>query len=153
MKVSAPFIDVIIEYVKYVKSRQDKKERFANAITLFMLPGRSVSLDVDTRLNTNFKIIKDVVDSRQGFVRLAELDSDFTILPSSEECQQAIHICECLEVFDAISTKFAGIKYPKTNMYYNGVYDINKCIKGCETSDHVYIIEMRLKMRSKFDSY
>lgn len=38
-------------------------------------------------------------------------------------------------------------------MYYNGVYEVNKCNKGWETSTHEYIRDMALKMRSKFDSY
>lgn len=99
------------------------------------------------------RCLNNSIELRPGFNRLAELDSDFEILPTAEEWEQGVNICECLELFDEISTKFAGIKYPTANMYYTGVYEINKSIKQWENSPHVYIREMGNSMRSKFDSY
>lgn len=110
MVVATPFINSIRECVKYVKSSQARKERSANSLAQVKLPGRFVGLDLDTRWNSMFYMLRDAIELRQGFVRIAELDSDFTILPSSRDWQQGIYICEWLAVFDALSTKFAGIK-------------------------------------------
>ncbi|XP_026398624.1 zinc finger BED domain-containing protein RICESLEEPER 2-like [Papaver somniferum] len=50
MKVAAPFINAIREYVNYVKSSHARKDRFECVIPQVKLPAsRSVGLDADTR--------------------------------------------------------------------------------------------------------
>ncbi|XP_026396759.1 zinc finger BED domain-containing protein RICESLEEPER 2-like [Papaver somniferum] len=85
MKVVAPFIEAIRECVKYVKSSQARKERFKCTIAQVKLPAsRCIGLDVDTRWNSTFKMLKDAIFLRQSFVRIAHLDNDFKILPTSQ---------------------------------------------------------------------
>ncbi|RZC75552.1 hypothetical protein C5167_051029 [Papaver somniferum] len=152
MKVAAVFIEGIRDCVKYVKSSQARKEKFETTLTQFRLSGE-VSLDVDTRWNSTFTMLKNAIKLREGFHRLSEFDSDFDILPSSEQWDQGIEICNCLEAFNNISTEFAGIKYPTANLYYNGVYKINQSITSWEDSTFEYVREMGLKMREKFNAY
>lgn len=59
IKVAAKFITQIRDCVKYVKSSQPRKERFENALSQVRLAtGKSVTLDVDTRWNSTFKMLK-----------------------------------------------------------------------------------------------
>ncbi|RZC57196.1 hypothetical protein C5167_004500 [Papaver somniferum] len=152
MKVAAVFIEGIRDCVKYVKSSQARKEKFETTLTQCRLSGE-VSLDVDTRWNSTFTMLKNAIKLREGFHRLSEFDSDFDIMPSSEQWDQGIEICNCLEAFNNISTEFAGIKYPTSNLYYNGVYKINQSITSWEDSTFEYVREMGLKMREKFNAY
>lgn len=153
MKVAAKFVQKIRDCVKYVKSSQARKERFELAVSQVRLSGKAVSLDVDTRWNSTYVMLKNAIELRIGFERLAVLDPEFECLPSADQWQQGVVICACLEVFNDVSTRFAGMKYPTANLYYNGVYEVNKCIKQWEYSDYEYIREMGLKMREKFDAY
>ncbi|XP_026398782.1 zinc finger BED domain-containing protein RICESLEEPER 2-like [Papaver somniferum] len=153
MTVAAGFIARIRECVKYVRSSQGRQEKFESALLQMKLPIRYVSIDVDNRWNSTYLMLKSAIELRQGFMRLADLDNSFKCLPNSEEWEQGIVICKCLEVFYDITKKFSGVKYPTTNMYFLSVFQINFNIQTWERSTHSYIREMAKEMRKKFDKY
>ncbi|XP_026387486.1 zinc finger BED domain-containing protein RICESLEEPER 2-like [Papaver somniferum] len=152
LEVAAGSIEKIRECVKYIWSSQSRKEKFESALMQLQLAGRSVHLDVDMTWVSTYSMLKSATDLRQGFVRLAKLDSDFKCLPSSDEWEQGIMICECLKVLYDMTAKLKPERYPTTTMYFN-IYEINKNIRTWESSTHKYIREMALEMRGHFDRY
>ncbi|XP_026390138.1 zinc finger BED domain-containing protein RICESLEEPER 1-like [Papaver somniferum] len=152
LEVAAGSIEKIRECVKYIWSSQSRKEKFESALMQLQLAGRSVHLDVDMTWVSTYSMLKSATDLRQGFVRLAKLDSDFKCLPNSDEWEQGIMICQCLKVLYDMTAKLKPERYSTTTMYFN-IYEVNKNIRTWESSTHKYIREMVLEMRGHFDRY
>ncbi|XP_020253505.1 zinc finger BED domain-containing protein RICESLEEPER 2-like [Asparagus officinalis] len=103
--------------------------------------------------NSTFLMLESVLNFRRAFEHLESIDPNFTFLPSSEEWVKAEKIAKFLKPFYEVSTLFSGSKYPTANLYFGGVFKIQKCIMEEMKSDDQHIKSMANDMKIKFDKY
>uniref|UniRef100_A0A0D3BIH8 hAT-like transposase RNase-H fold domain-containing protein n=1 Tax=Brassica oleracea var. oleracea TaxID=109376 RepID=A0A0D3BIH8_BRAOL len=75
-------------------------------------------------------------------------------LPSEEEWERGVKICDLLKPFNTISTYFSGVKYPTANVYFIQVWKIEVMLKkyvDCEDDGDVRT--MARAMQKKFAKY
>ena len=78
LEVVSPLLKKIHNSVKYVNSLTYRNQKFKKALKHTRLSTRKrVSLNVDTRWNSTYLMLQNVLDTRDVFERMAELDSDY----------------------------------------------------------------------------
>ena len=70
MTVASKFVLSIRECVKYIKASQARKERFEKAVSQCNLTGKGVKLDVDTRWNSTFVMLKNAIEIEKSVSKI-----------------------------------------------------------------------------------
>ncbi|XP_020267641.1 zinc finger BED domain-containing protein RICESLEEPER 2-like [Asparagus officinalis] len=142
------------ECIKYVKSPPGRKKKFAECIEqTCSVSAKKIQQDVSNRWNSTFLMLESVLPFRRAFEQLKVIDSNFTFCPSTEEWVKAEKIAKFLKPFYEVCTLFSGSKYPTSNLYFGGVWKIQKCIKEEMTSEDEDIKSMASDMEKKFNKY
>ncbi len=116
---------------------------------------RGVSLDVLTRWNSTYHMLRDALYYRRAFDRLQELDKKRfeNITPSADEWEKALTLCKCLKKFNDVTELLSGTSYPTANMFYSNFCDIRSIIhEWCNSPDDT-IRNMAHSMSTKFEKY
>jgi hypothetical protein len=73
---------------------------------------RSLSLDVSTRWNSTYMMLRDVIYYKEAFERMHILNfSWFSNFPTNEEWRQAMELCKILRNFNTITEFLSGTSY------------------------------------------
>jgi hypothetical protein len=118
-------------------------------------PKKALSLDVATRWNSTYIMIRDAIYYKNAFDHLAKKDKDKNvhINPSSTDWLNATNISKCLKKFYGVTLLFSGTSYPTANHFFRKFSEIKMDIaRWCDSSDLV-ICTMAFSMRHKFDKY
>jgi hypothetical protein len=118
-------------------------------------PKKALSLDVATRWNSTYIMIRDVIYYKNAFDRLAQKNKDKYghINPSSTEWSNDANISKCLKKFYDVTFLFSGTSYPTANHFFRKFSEIKVVIaRWCDSSD-LTICTMAFSMRQKFDKY
>ena len=98
-----------------------------------------------------------MIDSaiRYHFVlnRLAEEDANFKHCPSTDEWNRVERMTRFLKPFNDITTLFSGTDYPKVNLYFQGVSQIELLLLEEMESQDSFMSNMAEQMKGKFDKY
>jgi hypothetical protein len=116
---------------------------------------KALSLDVATRWNFTYIMIRDAIYYKDAFDRLAKEDKDRFghMAPSSDDWLNAINISKCLKKFYDVTLLFSGTSYPTANHFFRKFSEIKMAIaRWCKSSD-IIICTMAFSMRMKFDKY
>jgi hypothetical protein len=116
---------------------------------------KALSLDVATRWNSTYIMIRDAIYYKDAFDRLAKKDKDRFghMAPSSDDWLNAINISKCLKKFYDVTLLFSGTSYPTANHFFRKFSEIKMAIaRWCKSSD-IIICTMAFSMRMKFDKY
>ncbi|KAJ1256441.1 hypothetical protein BS78_K023900 [Paspalum vaginatum] len=116
---------------------------------------RGLSLDVQTRWNSTYHMLKDAIYYRNAFERLYETNKRryVGVKISDEEWDQAQILCKCLKRFNDITELLSGTSYPTANLFYQSFCEIKALISewcGCANGT---IREMAHSMNTKFEKY
>ncbi|KAJ1262871.1 hypothetical protein BS78_09G141900 [Paspalum vaginatum] len=117
--------------------------------------GRGLSLDVQTRWNSTYHMLKDAIYYRNAFDRLYETNKRryAGVKLSDEEWDQAQTLCKCLKRFNDITELLSGTAYPTANLFYQSFCEIKALIsKWCGCANNT-IREMAHSMNTKFEKY
>ncbi|XP_010527739.1 PREDICTED: zinc finger BED domain-containing protein RICESLEEPER 2-like isoform X2 [Tarenaya hassleriana] len=145
----------IRESVKYVKWSEGRMKMFEECCEqVGVESGMSLSLDVATRWNSTYLMLKIAIKYERAFSSLQLLDRNYKYNPSSQEWRRGQKICEFLEPFYEITNLFSGSKYPTSNLYFFQVWRIECLLKEYMKNGEDDIIQsMASNMKEKFDKY
>ncbi|CAA0821445.1 Unknown protein [Striga hermonthica] len=112
-------------------------------------------MDVSTRWNSTYLMLRDVLYYKDAFIRLKSSDRRkyAKISPSSAEWDNALTIYGCLKKFYDLTEILSGTSYPTANLFYRGFCDIKVLLDEWCYDENITIKEMTISMKSKFDKY
>lgn len=154
LKVSCGAIEAIRESVKFVRSSAQRKESFEKIVTqLGIKCGRKVSLDVSTRWNSTYLMMKTASEYITTFDQLYVQDPSFICAPSASQWKIAEEICKLLVVFYDATMVVSGSLYPTSNAYFKVLWKVKWMLGKEASSENATIILMVIHMKKKFLKY
>ncbi|XP_010527601.1 PREDICTED: zinc finger BED domain-containing protein RICESLEEPER 2-like [Tarenaya hassleriana] len=155
LKVVDSALYKIRESVKYVKWSEGRMKMFKEYCEqVGVETGTGLHLDIPTRWNSTYTMLKVAIKYERAFSSLQLLDRSYKYNPSSQEWQRGEKICDFLEPFYEITNLFFGSKYPTSNLYFFQVWRIECLLKDYMTNGEDEMIEsMANNMKEKFDKY
>jgi len=153
-KVSCPTVVAVRESVKYVGSSTQRKESFEKIVEqLGITCQRKVSLDVCTRWNSTYLMMKTASEYITAFDQLSVQDSSFNYAPSASQWKIAEEICKLLVVFYDATLVVSGSLYPTSNEYFKVLWKIKWVLAKEASSENATIRSMVVEMKKKFLKY
>ena len=154
LQVVEGVIDNVRESVKYLKGSQSRKEKFEEIIAEMGISSKKrPSLDVPTRWNSTYLMLKSALPLRTTFHVLGVQDLNYMYSPSSQEWERAEVVCDLLKVFKRGTKVVSGSKYPTSNLYFHQIWEVRQVLKESASSTNPIIASMVREMQKKFDKY
>jgi len=117
---------------------------------------RGIQMDVSTRWNSTYLMLRDALYYKDAFIRLKSSNRRryAKISPSSDEWDNALTIYGCLKKFYDLTEILSGTSYPTANLFYRGFCDIKVLLDDWCFSEDATIREMAVAMNAtKFEKY
>lgn len=144
----------IRDSVKYVKSSQGRKERFEKVIKEVGIScGERPPLDVVTRWNSTYHMLKCASEYERAFEALTHDDVQYVHEPLIDEWEMARKLCHILEKFCDATKDLSGVKYPTADRYFHQIWKIKLLLEEEFSNPDVLIATMAHKMKAKFQTY
>ena len=155
VKVISKPVSKIRECVKYIRASESRKLKFAECIVQVSLPcNKRVHQDVPTRWNSTFVMLDSALEYKLAFHQLHVVDRNFSrFYPTEEEWLKVQKFTTLLRPFYDLTTLFSGTNYPTANLYFHGVWKIQKVITEEVNNLDIEVSEMAKQMKLKFEKY
>jgi len=116
---------------------------------------RGISLDITTRWNSTYLMLRDALYYKDAFMRLKSSNRRryAKISPSNAEWDKALTIFQCLKKFYDLTEILSGTSYPTANLFYKGFCDIKLLLDDWSFSNDATISAMAISMSEKFEKY
>jgi hypothetical protein len=149
-------IENIRQLVPAVKSSPLQWEELMKRATECGLDtNKGLSLDVSTRWNSTYMMLRNALCYKNAFMRLKSSDRRRyeKITPSPSEWAMAFKLFQCLKKFFDLTELFSGTLYPTANLFYRGFCEINVLLDEWSVSQDTTISAMVSSMSKKFEKY
>jgi hypothetical protein len=156
LSVITPTIENIRQLVLAVKgSPLQWEELMKRATECGLDTNKGLSLDVSTRWNSTYLMLRDALYYKNAFIRLKSSDRRRyeKITPSPSEWAMAFKLFQCLKKFFDLTEMFSGTLYPTANLFYRGFCEIKILLDDWSVSQDVTISAMARSMSTKFEKY
>ena len=119
-------IENIREMVKIVRSSPLQLEEFEKRAKECNLDTRrGLSIDVPTRWNSTYMMLRDACYYKEAFKRLQCLDPyKYDMCPTNDNWIEVKIFCQALKNFYNITELLSGTKYPTANLFFQEFYEI-----------------------------
>ncbi|XP_026384651.1 zinc finger BED domain-containing protein RICESLEEPER 3-like [Papaver somniferum] len=150
-----PVVLKLRKSVKSLKKSQVRKQKFLDIVDTLGMSAirRGIRQDVKTRWNSTYIMLDSCLVYRSVFAHLKEVDSDYKDFPTDEEWDQIEMFTKFLKTFYDLTTLFSGSKYPTSNLYFEGVCQVQVLLKKESTNEIEFIRDMVKEMQQKFNNY
>ncbi|XP_026384237.1 zinc finger BED domain-containing protein RICESLEEPER 3-like [Papaver somniferum] len=150
-----PVVLKLRKSVKSLKKSQVRKQKFLDIVDTLGMSAvrRGIRQDVKTRWHSTYLMLDSCLVYRSVFAHLKEVDSDYKDFPTDEEWDQIEVVTKFLKTFYDLTTLFSGSKYPTSNLYFEGVCQVQVLLKNESTNEIEFIRDMVKEMQEKFNSY
>jgi len=149
LKFVEPIVDNIRESIKYLRSSTSRKQMFREIIAREGITcKKKPSLDVITRWNSTYLMLKTALKFRKAFEVLESEDQKYTYLPSPEEWKSVAVLCNLLKVFKKATKVISGTNYPTTNLYFHHMWKIKM-----DLEEELKTAELELQTTEQEDNY
>ncbi|GJR54543.1 zinc finger BED domain-containing protein RICESLEEPER 2-like protein [Tanacetum coccineum] len=138
-KVINNVIEEVREAVKYVNYLKARRQLFFNVAHQLQIHDRKLMLDVPTRWNSTYDMLSLAFNFKYVFPRYEEYEPHFCHLPSDEDWDNVIAVCEVLKVFKVCTNIISGSDYTTANLYLKEVYKVKQIIDKSALSRHEFI--------------
>lgn len=154
LKVLDEAIEKVRDTVKYLKGSEGRKLKFFECLTqLSLTKTKGIRQDVPTRWNSTYLMLESCLLYQSAFSYLTIVDSSYVSCPTKEEWEHIERISLFLKLFYNATNTFSGSKYPTSNMYFQGIWNIQMCLQKQKNSEDDFIRMLVGKMQKKFDKY
>jgi hypothetical protein len=149
LKFVEPIVDNIRESIKYLRSLTSRKQMFREIVAREGITcKKKSSLDVITRWNSTYLMLKTTLKFRKAFEVLESEDQKYTYLPSPEEWKSVDVLCNLLKVFKKATKVISGTNYPTTNLYFHHMWKIKM-----DLEEELQTTELELQTAEQEDNY
>jgi hypothetical protein len=149
--------------VKFIKSSPSRIAKFKKCAELEKVNTKAfLSLDVVTRWNSTYNMLKVAVAYEKVFERYAEDDPYYAIdlngekqprVPDSDDWASVAKMAEFLEHFHKLTIRVSATLRPTTHIFFHEVAELNILLRSwCESSDPLRN-EMAKRMLAKYNKY
>ena len=116
---------------------------------------KGLCLDVSTRWNSTYMMLRDALYYKAAFMRLKSSDRRRyeKITPSPNEWSMALKLFQCLKKFFDLTELLSGTLYPTANLFYRGFCEIKILLDDWCDSQDTTISAMATSMSKKFEKY
>ncbi|PLW52459.1 hypothetical protein PCASD_00108 [Puccinia coronata f. sp. avenae] len=154
LKELSTAVSKIRDSVWHVKSTPARKKQFQDAIKETNIPTQALpSVDVPTRWNSTYIMLKSVLPFKQAFINLSERDANYLNCPTDEEWNEISMMKDFLEVFNIATLKLGTTRSPSAHMLYMNMNQINRQLKQSIESGPPYISSLIKPMQEKYNKY
>lgn len=156
MRVIAKATDNIRAFVVAVKGSPLQWEEFLKCATECGLDTNTgLSLDVCTRWNSTYMMLRDALYYKPAFERLRSYGRCRyeKVSPSPAEWNMAHTLIPFLKKFFDLTELFSGTLYPTENLFFRGFCEIKLLLIGWHNHTDPTISNMAKSMTAKFDKY
>ena len=144
----------IRDSVKYVKSSQGRKQRFEKMIKEVGIScDKRPPLDVPTRWNSTYHMLKCALEYERAFEALTREDSQYVHEPLVEEWKMAKKLCDILKTFCDATEVLSGSNYPTTSCIFDQFWEVKLLLEKESSNTDVMIAAMIHKMKEKLQKY
>ncbi|CAD6229250.1 unnamed protein product [Miscanthus lutarioriparius] len=116
---------------------------------------RGIQMDVSTRWNSTYLMLRDALYYKDAFIRLKSSNrrkyDKFS--PSYAEWENALTLYGCLKKFYDLTEILSGTSYPTANLFYRGFCEIKVLLDEWCYAENITIREMAISMNAKFEKY
>jgi len=156
LSVITPTIENIRQLVLAVKgSPLQWEELMKRATECGLDTNKGLSLDVSTRWNSTYLMLRDALYYKNAFMRLKSSDRRRyeKITPSPGEWAMAFKLFQCLKKFFDLTELLSGTLYPTANLFYRGFCEIKILLDEWSVCQDITISAMATSMSRKFEKY
>ncbi|KAJ1260875.1 hypothetical protein BS78_10G265500 [Paspalum vaginatum] len=116
---------------------------------------KGIQLDVSTRWNSTYLMLRDALHYKPAFIRLKSSNHRkyAKISPTDSEWDMAVKVFHCLKKFYDLTELLSGTSYPTTNQFYRGFCEIKELIDKWCIDEDLTIRAMAKSMSEKFEKY
>ncbi|RLN13279.1 activator-like transposable element [Panicum miliaceum] len=114
---------------------------------------KGLSLDVSTRWNSTYLMLRDALYYKNAFMRLKSSDRRRYEKITPSEWAMAFKLLQCLKKFFDLTELLSGSQYPTANLLYRGFCDIKVLLHEWSLSEDNTICAMAISMSRKFKKY
>ncbi|KAM0859393.1 hypothetical protein ACQ4PT_047234 [Festuca glaucescens] len=153
--------------VKYVKNSPARITKFKECADLEKVETKAfLNLDVSTRWNSTYFMLKAAVSYEKVFARYTDEDPYFALdllsdkgkekcigVPDEADWENARKMADFLGHFADLTTRVSASLHVTANNFFHEIGEVNLLVKNWMESDDVLQIAMAKRMKDKFDKY
>ncbi|KAM3221584.1 zinc finger BED domain-containing protein RICESLEEPER 2-like [Capsicum annuum] len=168
LKKIGPSIKRVRQIVKYVRFSPARTRNFIKCYEMQKIEcSKILSLDVPTRWNSTYLMLKAAKKSKKAFERFDLYDDNFNSYLLFYVCQDGTvagsiqnddwvnvrNVIKFLERFYELTLKFSGLRYVTYNFHFEDTCELDAYLKVNMTSDDLELRKMAMGMKEKFKTY
>ena len=159
LKEVSDSVKKVKECVRYIKNSPARLRKFREVAELVGIDSKAgLSLDVPTRWNSTYLMLKIASIYEKAFVQFDESESSFRAdlkddLPDYFDWISVKKFVDLLEVFFNMTERISGSLYVTSNSMFSEISDLLCNINDWRLSDDLYVRNMGATMKQKFDKY
>ncbi|KAG8634406.1 hypothetical protein MANES_17G029905v8 [Manihot esculenta] len=152
------------EAVRYVRQSPARLQKFKSCCEMEGIQSKChLSLDVSTRWNSTYLMLRTAKKFENAFDRFATIDPCFKFdLVSGKECDDVPDsldwdyirkIVDFLGHFYDLTLKISGSRYVTSNIFFDEISSVDCLLQEWKIRDDLTLANMGEKMKVKFDKY
>jgi hypothetical protein len=142
------------ESVKYIKKSVSRLFKFVEICrNLAMTIGEGLKLDVTTRWNSTYNMLKTAIAYKDALDSYADNDANYKWKPTNHEWALFDTITPILARLAEVSTAFSGSTYPTSNIFYPHIVNVKIALREACESTKPELKAMGEAMMDKFNKY
>ncbi|KAG8657803.1 hypothetical protein MANES_03G090444v8 [Manihot esculenta] len=164
LKENIEAVKRVREAVRYVRQSPARLQKFKSCCEMEGIQSKChLSLDVSTRWNSTYLMLRTAEKFENAFDRFATIDPCFKFdLVSGKECDGVPDsldwdyirkIVDFLGHFYDLTLKISGSRYVTSNIFFDEISSIDCLLQEWKMSDDLTLANMGQNMKVKFDKY
>ncbi|XP_031124229.1 zinc finger BED domain-containing protein RICESLEEPER 2-like [Ipomoea triloba] len=145
--------------VRYVRNSPARLKKFRDLTDLIGVEAKSsLTLDVPTRWNSTYLMLKNAVTYQQVFEAYEENDSSFSTdlgesIPDFMDWYSVEHMVKLLKCFYEMTLRISGSPYVTANNFFSEISDLSCMLSEMVEAESASVNLMGLNMKTKFEKY
>ncbi|XP_031094411.1 zinc finger BED domain-containing protein RICESLEEPER 1-like [Ipomoea triloba] len=145
--------------VRYVRNSPARLKKFRDLADLIGVEAKSsLTLDVPTRWNSTYLMLKNAVTYQKVFDAYEENDSSFStdlgeFVPDFMDWYSVEHMVKLLKCFYEMTLRISGSLYVTANNFFSEISDLSCMLSEMVEAESASVNLMGLNMKTKFEKY